>query len=424
MSNLIVGVQFILLIILGMPVLYLVFLMIAASFHNRRKNSSKNNVGAAASAINFVILIPAHNEALTLPTTLQTIKALRYTGNKAEKLSPIVVVIADNCTDNTAQVAHGAGVIVFERYDKSLLGKGHALNWAIKLLLQQYDQSQFNALVIFDADTVPDKAFLKEAGQALLNGGQVLQGRYDLLNQGQSWRTRLLYSALVLYNHIRPLGRTVLGLSDGLRGNGMVFRRQVLEQMPWQAFSLVEDIEYTNRLALAGIKVTYVPLALIYSQAAHTGKQASTQRMRWEGGRIKQAKQDVPDLMRHFLTKGDWVAFDRAVDLLIPPLTILLFSLFALTFVNLLDWLWLGGLGLSLTLAACLFLLVAMVFFVVGGLWIGRCPLSAYTALLFAPFYMVWKLPLYFKMALRRTPQQWIRTSRSKIELNDLNRRG
>ncbi len=424
MSNLLAGIQFTLLVILGVPVIYLVILMIAASFYGRHKNLPKNTTGDPSSATNFVILIPAHDEALTLPTTLQTIKALRYKGDTAQELLPIVVVVADNCTDNTAKAARDAGVIVLERHDKSLPGKGHALNWAITLLLQKYDRNQFNALVIFDADTIPDASFLEEANQSLHNGCQVLQGRYDLLNQGQSWRTRLLYSALVLYNHIRPLGRTVLGLSDGLRGNGMVFRRQVLEQIPWQAFSLVEDIEYTNRLALAGIKVTYVPQALIYSQAAHTGKQASTQRMRWEGGRIKQAKQDVPTLMRHFLTKRDWVAFDRAVDLVIPPLTILLFALFALTFINLLSWLWLGGVGLSISLAGCLFLLIAMVFFVVGGLWIGRCPVSAYTALLFAPLYMVWKLPLYLKMILRRTPQQWIRTSRTKIELNDLNRKG
>ena len=424
MSNLIATVQLVLLIILAIPVIYLVILMLAASFYGRHRKLSQNITGEVSSVTKFVILVPAHDEALTLPTTLQTIKALRYTGDRGQVLSPIVVVIADNCTDTTAKVARDAGVIVFERHDKTLPGKGQALNWAIKLLLQQYAPAEFNALVIFDADTVPDKAFLTEANQALYDGGQVLQGRYDLLNQGQSWRTRLLYSALVLYNHIRPLGRTVLGLSDGLRGNGMVFRRQVLEQLPWQAFSLVEDIEYTNRLALAGIKVTYVPQALIYSQAAHTGKQASSQRMRWEGGRIKQAKQDVPTLMHQFLTKRDWVAFDRAVDLIIPPLTILLFGLGGLTFISLLTWLWLGGLSLSISLVGCLFLLAAMVFFVIGGLWIGRCPLSAYTALLFAPFYMLWKLPLYLKMGLSRAPQQWIRTSRSKIELNDLNRKG
>jgi cellulose synthase/poly-beta-1,6-N-acetylglucosamine synthase-like glycosyltransferase len=299
-----------------------------------------------------------------------------------------------------------------------LRGKGHALQWAIARLLNEYDQSQFSALLIFDADTVPDAAFLREMQHGLDCGGKVLQGRYDVLKPNETWRTLLLYSAFVIYNHIRPLGRASLKLSDGLRGNGMVFRREILEQFPWQAFSLVEDIEYTTRLALAGLKVTYVPEAVLYGQAAATGKQATSQRMRWEGGRWAQARQDIPPLMRRAVTRLDFVAFDRAFDLIIPPLALLAMLLVIPTVLNTVLWLWLGG-SLGATLTGWLGLLAGMGLFVFGGLAVARAPRYAYLALLFAPIYIIWKMRVYAKMLFRRIPQEWVRTQRSKIEVID-----
>jgi len=254
------------LVLCAAPVLYLLVLMAAAAFYRRPRPKGR----APLTDEKLVILIPAHNEALTLPACLEGMKQLRG-GSE-----PLVVVVADNCTDDTARLARQAGALVYERHDLAKRGKGYALEYGIGRLLAEYDRSQFDTLVIFDADTLPDPAFLEEVRQGLRGGAKVLQGRYDVLDPRTSRRTRLLYAAFLIYNHIRPLGRTTLGLSDGLRGNGMVFRREVLESLPWQAFSLVEDIEYTNRLARAGLKVTYVPQARFYGQAAATGQQASS----------------------------------------------------------------------------------------------------------------------------------------------------
>ncbi|MEI6043207.1 MAG: glycosyltransferase family 2 protein [Chloroflexota bacterium] len=416
MNYIVALIQLVLLVFCALPVFYLLFLMLAAAFYRRPRfpDPKKETIPATSTPDHFVILIPAHNEALTLPATLETIKALR-----ADSANPLIVVVADNCSDETAELARQAGVLVYERHDAELRGKGHALQWAIRRLMAEYDPSQFNTLVIFDADTVPDAAFLQEAQYVLKRGGQVLQGRYDVLKPTESWRTILLYAAFVIYNHIRPLGRVTLGLSDGLRGNGMVFRREILERFPWEAFSLVEDIEYTTRLALAGLSVTYVPQAKLYGQAAATGKQATSQRMRWEGGRWAQAKQDVPPLLRRAIAKADFVAFDRAFDLIIPPLALLVMGLVALTVVDVGLWLVLGGELLGATVLAWLGLLAGMVLFVFGGLLVARAPFFAFIALLFAPFYIIWKMRIYAKMLFRRIPQEWVRTSRSKIELAD-----
>jgi cellulose synthase/poly-beta-1,6-N-acetylglucosamine synthase-like glycosyltransferase len=182
---------------------------------------------------------------------------------------------------------------------------------------------------------------------------------------------------------------------------------------------LVEDIEYGTRLALAGIPVTYVPEARLYGQAASTGKQALSQRLRWEGGRGAQARKDVPPLLKAAVKQRSFIPFDRAVDLTIPPLG-LLFSLTAFFgSLNLGAWAAFGGTWLGLTAALWLAPISGIVLFVFAGLVIARVPAKAYLALAFAPFYIIWKLWVYFLLLTRRLPTEWVRTTRSQIDVKE-----
>jgi len=413
LTTIIALLQTILLLLFVVPVGYLLFLMIAAAFY-RQKRSTK----AEPAPFNYLILIPAHDEALTLPAVLPSILALR--SGKGSR-QPRVVVVADNCTDNTADLARTAGAEVLERFNPTLGGKGYALEWAISQLMEKYGPDRFSALVILDADTVPDKNFLEEIDRVMLNGAVVAQGRYGILNQAEaSWRTHLLSTAFLIYNHVRPLGRAALGLSDGLRGNGMAFRRDILERFPWQAYGLVEDIEYANRLVKAGLKVTYAPAALIYGQGASSRKQATVQRMRWEGGRFRQVRADVPSLLRVAVTRPSFSAFDRALDLLIPPLALLALLLGGLTVLDVILWLLLGGAWLTATVVGWLVLILGLLIFVIGGLAVARAPKAAWMALVFAPFYILWKMQIYIRMLVFKAPKQWVRTPRSTIETRDV----
>lgn len=417
MNTLVALAQTLLLIIMALPVFYLLLLMVSASFYRSSYPRTAPSQNASKDHPNFVILIPAHDEALTLPASLAVIKALPVPENVPV---PLVVVVADNCSDNTADLARQAGVIVLERHNQEKRGKGYALEYAIDYLLSEYSLAQFNSLVIFDADTLPDQNFLKEACYALQSGQAILQGCYDILKPAESRRTRLLYTAFVIYNHIRPLGRAALGLSDGLRGNGMVFRREVLEAVPWKAFGLVEDIEYANRLVLSGRRVLYVPQAKLYGQAPGNRQAATTQRMRWESGRFSQARHDLPALLGRALRRADFNAFDRAMDLLIPPLALLAMLLLGLAALDSLCWFILGGGWLGATLWGWLVLLGSMGLFVIGSLVVARAPGWAYLALLSAPVYIVWKLQIYLRLLVKRAPDQWERTQRVKIDLSDL----
>jgi len=387
----------------GIQILYILILTFAAVFYHKPKiNSSLPQ--------NFVILIPSHNEALNIPTVLSPIKALR-----AGPLSPnpTVVVIADNCTDETAQLAREAGVVVYERNDLTARGKGHALEWAIKKLPQDFPD--YTACVIFDADTIPNLNFLKASEEALNRGAKVIQGRYDILNPFENRSTLMLYIAFALANHVRPLGRMMLKLSDGLRGNGMVFQREVLENVPWQAYSLAEDIEYTNRLVQQGYKVEYVPEASIKGQAPNDNKQAVSQRLRWEGGRGVQARKDVPPLLRQALRKGSPVFFDRAFDLLIPPLALLVMLVISVTIFNTVVWAIFGTGWLAWNAEASLAMLLGLTVYVIGGLLLARVPAKTYMTLAFVPFYLVWKIKVYALLVFRRLPTEWVRTERTAI---------
>jgi 1,2-diacylglycerol 3-beta-glucosyltransferase len=399
-GTLLVGVLF--------QVLYLLLLTVAAIFYRRPKT-----IANPANPDEFVLIIPAHNEEVTLPVALEAFKRLKTGHNQTIKPEQILV-IADNCTDQTAALARAAGVQVYERHDPQNRGKGFALRYAFEKLPLDFPAYKYYA--VFDADTIVDPDFLRHATTAMSRGVQVMQGRYDVLKPEETRRTQLMYVAFVLFNHIRPLGREVLGFSDGLKGNGMVFRREILEKYPWQAYSIVEDIEYGTRLTEAGIKVQYIPEAKLYGQAPTTGKQALSQRMRWEGGRGAQARQDIPKLLKMSLKRRSLVPFDRAMDLIIPPLGLLFSIIVAFGIINALAWLVIGGTLLGILAVMWVLPLIGIMLFVVGGLLVARVPAKAFLALMFAPFYIVWKMWVYFILLTRRLPKEWVRTERTKIE--------
>ncbi len=351
------------------------------------------------------ILIPAHNEELLLGGVLDRLRTLDYPPDSSQ-----IFVIADNCTDSTAQVARAHGGEVLERTDAGLRGKGYALEWALRLLLQ--DEHRFDAFLILDADSYLSENFLQVMDDRLKEGHSVIQGLYEVENAGESWRTKLMACALALAHYVKPLGRMAFGLSDGLKGNGMCFSREVLAKVPWSGESITEDIEYTLRLVQAGIRITFAPEAVVRAQMPATSKQAASQRRRWEGGRYALLSRSI-SLLAQSLRCGRPLVADRAIELIIPPFA----ELFALPAVCLIG----GGFWLykaPYSFAACLWLagwgaiLAAGAVYLAAGLVIARVPLKVSSALLFAPVYIMWKLGVYGAMMVRRGAGGWVRTER------------
>jgi cellulose synthase/poly-beta-1,6-N-acetylglucosamine synthase-like glycosyltransferase len=364
----------------------------------------------------FLILIPAHNEERLLPASLASLNKLAYPRSLFA-----VHVIADNCRDNTAAVAQQFGATVHERYDQERRGKGYALQWLIQQLWQSGEP--YDAVVILDADTVVSTNFLQVMDARLTRGERVIQAYYAVRDPGSSWSVTLRYAALAVLHYLRPLGRMALGGSAGLKGNGMVFAAPVLRQHQWTA-ALTEDIEFHMDLILSGERVMFAPDAVVWAEMPNSLADAHTQNVRWERGRVEMARRYVPRLLREALAarkrpvRGQsFLLFDAAMEHIIPPFSILVgtngLALLAAVLLpsgkGRASRSRLKGAGVALGTAA----LAGQLIYLFAGLHLARAPRSVYRALVYAPWFMVWKGWLYLRVLLGRDRDGWIRTTRN-----------
>lgn len=351
--------------------------------------------------ISLTVVIPAHDEAGIIERCVQSIVAAEYPRRLLK-----VIVIADNCSDSTAEAAELAGATVLVRTDGQLTGKGHALAWAFDRLLSQSAEVA-DAFVVVDADSVVDAAFLGQLATAGLKD-RVIQGRYGVLSDTHSRNSPLRQAAIDLFNHVRLLGRDRLGLSVPLLGNGMLFHRSVLEQHPWSSFGKVEDLEYWLQLAKSGLSVRYCQHAVVRAPLAPSSRAASLQRMRWEGGRFALLLREWRTLVLQGGRQPSLLVC--LLELATPPLTVLATlvaggAVVAVTSSLLLSFPGYPGL-LWLAAAACLAV------YVLGGFKAAGLRLSGYGALLQTPAYAVWKLAVYGRLLIGGNTPEWVRTER------------
>jgi cellulose synthase/poly-beta-1,6-N-acetylglucosamine synthase-like glycosyltransferase len=253
---------------------------------------------------------------------------------------------------------------------------------------------------------------LAEFSTQLAAGQKAMQAEYGVRNGNASWRTRLMVIAFSLFHTVRSLGREALGLSCGLRGNGMCFSIPLLRTVQPRAFSIVEDIEYGILLATAGVRVAYVHAAKVLGDMPSTGGAARSQRERWESGRWQLARRYLPSLLRTAVRRRDPVALDLAVDLLVPPLTWLAMAtvIGALAAVA-------GVIRFDLpgsVVFPWVLSLSALGLYVARGIHLAGGGARAYADLLLVPVYAAWKLTLVGQSA-RRDRNEWVRTARQDV---------
>jgi 1,2-diacylglycerol 3-beta-glucosyltransferase len=385
-----------LLILLALPAGYLLLSTIASYLF--KKEEPVNN-----RFLNIGVLIPAHNEEEGIRRTIENILASDYPANRFE-----IFVIADNCTDSTANNARKAGAKVFERFDDLNRGKGEALDWFLRNCREHYRQT--SAITIIDADVCPDKNYLREISASLSNPEiQVVQAFNGVSNPRAGWRPALVDAAFNVFNHLRMAGSSRLSGSAILRGNGMGFRTELLKHYGWPSHSIVEDIEFTLLLLQDGINVHYNPDAVIRSEMVTSGKNASSQRNRWEGGRFMLVRNMTLPLLRLFRNTGDSRYLYALAELAVPPLSLLV-MLFTLATAGslLLDEGW-------LMYAAAFW--VIMLLYLISGQIQRQASLSTWLYLAAAPLYVLWKIPIYTGMMLKNKTNEWVRTTRESGKL-------
>ena len=352
--------------------------------------------------LRFTFVVPSHNEELGIAMTVKNLFAVDYPAALRR-----VLVVADNCKDATAAKAREAGAEVLERQNADLRGKGYALAYAFETLLAE---GTTDAVVVVDADTVVSPNLLHAYAARLARGDVAVQAHYGVQNPNASWRTRLMRIALAMFHQVRSIGRERLGVSAGLRGNGMCFRASLLREVPHDAFSLVEDLEYGIRLGRAGHRVAYAWEADVLGEMV-SGEQASrSQRARWEHGRAQMVKQFGVPLLSEALAKRSLLLFDLAMDVLVPPLSrLVLAAVGGLVASSVL--LFFTGAG---ALAASLFgsALSGVGLYVFAGWLHSKTGLRGLFDLAFAPVYVAWKLTLAFRGRGTKKPGEWVRTTR------------
>ncbi len=359
-----------------------------------------------AEAHRFAVVIPAHNEESSILRTIRSAKNVRYPSGKFD-----VILIADNCTDRTAEIGRREGAIVMERSDPLLKSKGYALRWCFDRILA--DGSGYDAVVVVDADSILSENFLPVMSGYLAQGAKVIQSKDIVEPQPGVWSAEIIRFGFTLFNHVRPLARDAMRFSAGLRGNGMCFSADILKMVPWCTYGLNEDLEYGLILLLRGIRTAFAPEATVLAVMPANPKNAESQRARWEKGRFPVIRTYAPQLIRRFLTHGSLRALDALVDLIMPPFVNLFAAAIGLTLVTFLFSL--GGIdAVSVLLPYWCAVVIAGILHVFVGLAAARADRGLYKTLFFIPRYAFWKLMIYGKMALKNRSEEWIRTTREK----------
>ncbi len=279
------------------------------------------------------ILIPAHNEAAVIHDTLSTLTSQMQATDR-------LVVVADNCTDTTATIAKQAGAIVLERQNHQLRGKGYALDCGLRYL----SKNPPDVVVMVDADCQVQPGAIDAVANLAINTHRPIQATY-LLNQGPNPSANQMLStfAFKVKNLVRPLGMQVLGQSCLLTGTGMAFPWSIIQKADLANSNIVEDMKLGLDLAVAGHSPLICSDALVIGEQPQKLSAAITQRTRWEHGHLKTLLTSVPRLLWEGMKQGRLELAVLALDVSVPPLSLLVMLWTAVaTLVTMLTLVW-GG---------------------------------------------------------------------------------
>ncbi|WP_416672412.1 glycosyltransferase family 2 protein [Egbenema bharatensis] len=350
----------------------------------------------------IAVLVPAHNEATGIRPVLQGLLAQLSNDDQ-------LVVIADNCTDETAEVARSTGATVIERQDETRRGKGYALDYGMQFL----SANPPDVVILMDADCLAQPGALAQIAQQAIATNRPVQALY-LMEQPADPKPKDAVSALafLVKNQVRPTGLTQLNLPCLLTGTGMAFPWPVLQKAALASGNIVEDMQLGVDLAIDGYPAQFCGTARVTGLLPQQQHAAKSQRTRWEHGHLQTIVTQVPKLLKAALIQRRLDLLALALELSVPPLSLLVMGWIALTglavIAGLLGASWLPTLLLSLAGGMMIVAVLA------GWFRFGRTVLPAQT-LLSIPLYLLWKIPLYLAFLFK--PQtEWVRTDRDAVE--------
>lgn len=346
----------------------------------------------------IAILIPAHDEETMIASTLRSIAPQLRRGDR-------LLVVADNCSDQTEQIARDAGAEAIRRQNTELRGKGYALDYGVSHLAKDPPE----VVIVVDADCLVAPGSVAVLAASVAASGAPVQASYLMrAPAGAALKVRIAEFAWLIKNHVRPLGLQRMGLPCQLMGTGMAFPWACMQAMNLATGHLVEDLQLGIDLARSGWPPRFCTAALVTSEFPTSSEGISSQRTRWEHGHLRSILSDGPKLLLQGIVRGDATLGAMALDLSVPPLALL---------AMLLAVGWVISLVFELTARQSLPLLVATG----GALLFGSAVMLSWGRfgrqtvsgrdLALAVVYALGKLPLYLRF-LFKPQSKWVRSKR------------
>ncbi len=269
----------------------------------------------------YAVVVSARNESGVIGNLIRSIRSQRYPSELVD-----IFVIADNCTDNTAEVAREAGAIVYERFNKEQVGKGYALDWMFNIIKDEHADKNYEAYIIFDADNILDPNYIAEMNKVFDNGYRIITSYRNSKNFDGNWITAgyslwFLREARYLNN-----ARMQLGTSCAISGTGFLVSAEVIaENGGWIHHLLTEDIEFTTDSIIKGEKIGYCANAVLYDEQPTLFSQSYTQRLRWAKGFYQVFKNYGGKLIKGIFN-GSFSCFDMLMTIM-PAMLLTLLSI-------------------------------------------------------------------------------------------------
>lgn len=344
------------------------------------------------------VLVPAHNESSVIVATINSIQAQLQTGDR-------LLVVADNCCDDTAAVARAAGAEVVERSNDQQRGKGFALEFGARHLASDAPE----VMIVIDADCQLGVGTIERLAIRCIESGRPTQA-LDLMHApaGAGLKVQLAEFAWCVKNRVRPRGWAWLNLPCPLMGTGMAFVWKDLALIELGSNHIVEDLKMGLDFCRSGKPPLFCPDALVTSYFPRTDEGLASQRTRWEHGHLGVILGDAPKLFVESIRRKNWNLLAMTLDMWVPPLALLTLMLgagFVLAWLVLL----LGGPGAPAFIATAGMVLLGVAILLAWSQF-GRAIIS-FTALMYAPLYALKKIPLYIGFLLKRQVE-WVRSKR------------
>ena len=350
--------------------------------------------------ISAVILIPAHNEEEVLANTLDSVSAQLSNNDD-------IIVIADNCNDKTHEIAQSYNCIALERFSDTERGKGYALDYGVQFIQER--NLNPDIVIIVDADCLLENQAIQHLKTAAYKKNLPIQSCY-LMKSGEEQRLSIKISefAFMVKNKIRLRGLRRLGCPVPLTGTGMAFPWALLKEAKLATGDIVEDMRLGVELTEKGQGPSYCDQARVFSFFPTSESAEKTQNERWEHGHLSTIKTFVPRLLKHALTHFKYTSLGAALDLLIPPLSLLILLITSLAIVFGTVSLIIGNTSLTLIFASYLFTILIAV--ALAWLCHGKHILSL-KDFAYIPIYIISKIGLYLRFFYAKQTK-WIRTDR------------